>query len=215
MSESMSAQWQPSNPGRLAKQFSRLGWIGFWIQLALIILPVLLFIYLVFFSALDSAQSKGIDLSNYLSYGGLMVMAFTTFWFYRYTRLANRIADPAKRPSQAAVMRTLWIGLWASCLGILFSLLLLLGSVTRLLFALMTMPQTGIPVAAVGGGDPSRTVSAIDAASMSSLLLMLSAEFIVLAFTLWLLFKVTRPSTVTAEVAASDSTGDEGEAHEQ
>ena len=192
MSDESAAQWQPANPEKLAKQFSRLGWVGFWIQLALIIVPVLLFIYLVFFASPDSAQRRGIDLGNYLSFGGLMVMVFTTFWFYRYTRLAERIPDPVKRPSKKAVMRTLWIGLWASCLGILFSLLSLLGSVARLLFSLMTMPQTGIPVAAVGG-DPARTVSAIDAAIMSSLLLMLTAEFIVLAFTLWLLFQVTRP----------------------
>ena len=204
MPDNTSAQWQPSNPAKLAKRFSRLGWTGFWIQLALIIIPVLLFIYLVFIASPDSAQSRGIDLSNYLSHGGLMVMVFTTFWFYRYTRLAGRIADPARRPTQAAVMRTLWIGLWASCLGILFSMLLLLGSVGRLLFALMTMPQTGIPVAAVGGGDPARTVSAIDATSMLSLLLMLSAEFIVLAFTLWLLFQVTRPSARLEESVTTD-----------
>jgi len=204
MSESMSAQWQPSNPAKLAKRFSRLGWTGFWIQLALIIIPVLLLIYLLIFASPDSAQRRGIDLSNYLSYGGLMVMVFTTFWFYRYTRLAGRIADPATRPSQLSVVRTLWIGLWAGCLGILFSMMLLLGSVGRLLFALMTMPQTGIPVAAVGGGDPARTVSAIDATSMLSLLLMLSAEFIVLAFTLWLLFQVTRPSARLEESVTTD-----------
>lgn len=204
MPDNTSVQWQPSNPAKLAKRFSRLGWTGFWIQLVLIIIPVLLFIYLVFIASPDSAQRRGIDLSNYLSHGGLMVMVFTTFWFYRYTRLAGRIADPARRPTQAAVMRTLWIGLWASCLGILFSMLLLLGSVGRLLFALMTMPQTGIPVAAVGGGDPARTVSAIDATSMLSLLLMLSAEFIVLAFTLWLLFQVTRPSSVADDPATPD-----------
>jgi len=88
--------------------------------------------------------------------------------------------------------------------------LLLLASVARLLFSLMTMPQTGIPVAAVGG-DPTRTVSAIDAASMSSLLLTLTAEFIVLAFTLWLLFQVTRPKAEAKEQTAvgPDSTGSE------
>lgn len=151
MSKNVSTQWQPSNPARLARQFSRLGWIGFWMQLVLITVPVLLLIYVLFFARPDSAQSRGIDLSNYLSYGGLMVMVFTTFWFYRYTRLAERIADPAKRPSLKSVVRTLWIGLWASCLGIVFSMLLLLSAVARLLFILMTMPQTGIPIAAVSG----------------------------------------------------------------
>jgi len=201
----MSTQWQPSNPARLARQFSRLGWIGFWMQLALIAVPVLLLIYVLFFASPDSAQRRGIELSNYLSYGGLMVMVFTTLWFYRYTRLATRIADPAKRPSQQSVVRTLWIRLWASCLGIVFSMLLLLSAVARLLFILMTMPQTGIPIAAVSGGDPTRTLSAIDVASLTSLLMMLTAEFIVLAFTLWLLYRVTRPSSTKDEATVSDS----------
>lgn len=194
MSENTKTPWLPSNPESLARQFSRLGWIGFWIQLVLIAVPILLLIYVMFFSGPDSAQSKGIDLSNYLSYGGLMVMLFTTLWFYRYTRLASRITDPDLRPSLSSVTRTLWVGLWASFLGIIFSMLLLLSAVARLLFVLMTMPQTGIPIAAISGADPTRTLSAIDALSLTSLLMMLTAELIVLAFTLWLLFQVSRPA---------------------
>lgn len=194
MSENTKTPWLPSNSESLARQFSRLGWIGFWIQVVLIAVPILLLIYVMFFSGPDSAQSKGIDLSNYLSYGGLLVMLFTTLWFYRYTRLASRITDPDLRPSLSSVTRTLWVGLWASFLGIIFSMLLLLSAVTRLLFVLMTMPQTGIPIAAISGADPTRTLSAIDALSLTSLLMMLTAEFIVLAFTLWLLFQVSRPA---------------------
>ena len=194
MSKNTKTPWLPSNPESLARQFSRLGWIGFWIQVVLIAVPILLLIYVMFFSGPDSAQSKGIDLSNYLSYGGLLVMLFTTLWFYRYTRLASRITDPDLRPSLSSVTRTLWVGLWASFLGIVFSMLLLLSAVARLLFVLMTMPQTGIPIAAISGADPTRTLSAIDALSLTSLLMMLTAEFIVLAFTLWLLFQVSRPA---------------------
>lgn len=204
MSRKTKTPWHPSNPAGMAKQFSRLGWIGFWLQLALIVVPVLLFIYLFFFSAPDSAQSRGIDLSNYLSYGGLLVMLFTTLWFYRYTRLAARIADTSTRPSLASVLRTLWTGVWASCLGILFSMLLLISAVVRLLFVLMTMPQTGIPVAAIAGADPARTLSAIDAASLASLLIMLTAELIVLAFSLWLLSRVYRSVPAKPEPIAGE-----------
>ena len=202
----MNTPWQPTNPTKLANQFSRLGWIGFWTQLALIIVPLLLLVYVLFFASPDNVQRRGIDLENYLSYGGLMVMVFTIFWFYRYTRLAPRIADAEKRPTLLSVTRTLWIGLWASCLGIVFSLLLLFSSVLRFMFVLMTMPQTGIPISAAGG-DPARTLSAIDAASMTALLMMLTAEFIVLTLTLWLMFKVTRPSSdnVATEIVTEES----------
>ena len=86
--------WPPSNPGSLARQFSRLGWIGFWMQLVLVSIPVILILYVLFIGSPESAQRKGIDLSNYLSYGSLLVMLFTIYWFCRYTRLAKRIVEP-------------------------------------------------------------------------------------------------------------------------
>jgi hypothetical protein len=58
---------QPSNPENLAKQFSLLGWIGFWMQLVLVSMPIILLLYVLFFSSPESAQHRGIDLSNCLS----------------------------------------------------------------------------------------------------------------------------------------------------
>lgn len=202
MSNTTKAPWKLSKPENLAKQFSRLGWIGFWMQVALIILPIILLLYVLFMSSPESAQSKGIDLSNYLSYGSLLVMLFTIFWFYRYTRLAKRIPDPALRPAKSSVIQTLWIGLGASGLGILFSMILMINAVLRLLFVLLATPQTGVPFAAPGG-DPSKTLSAFDAVSLTSLLFTLTAELIVLGFSLWLLFRVTRPSAEIAEAVSS------------
>jgi hypothetical protein len=198
MSKEPKEKWRPSNPESISRQFSRLGWIGFWMQIALVSMPVILLVYVLLVSSPDSAQGKGIDLSNYLSYGSLVVMLFTIFWFYRYTRLAQRIVDPELCPPLSSVMRTLWIGLGASGLGILFSMILMINAVLRLLFILLATPQTGIPISATGG-DPARTLSAFDAVSLTSLVFILTAELIVLAFSLWLLFRVTRPSAVTAD----------------
>jgi hypothetical protein len=197
------AQWPPEDPGSLARQFTRLGWIGFWIQLVLVSIPVILILYVLFISNPESAQRKGIDLSNYLSYGSLLVMLFTIFWFYQYTRLAKQIVEPELCPPQASVMKTLWIGLGASCLGILFSMMLMMNAVFRILFILLATPQTGIPIAAAGG-DPSKTLSAIDAVSLTSLLFILTAELMVLAFSLWLLFQVIRPSAEITDAMSTD-----------
>ena len=199
MQNNPSTPWQPANPDRLAKQFSRLGWIGFWIQFALLAVPIILLVYVLFVSSPESAQRRGIDLSNYLSFGSLLVMVFTTFWFYRYTRLGKRIADPELRPPQSSAVRTLWIGLWAGCLGIFFSMLLLLSAVGRILFVLMANPQTGMQIAQGLGTDPTKSLSAMDAVSLTSLLFLLTAELLVLTFSLWLLFRTTRPSAAIAE----------------
>ena len=197
MSSGLTEPWQPANPEGLARDFSRLGWIGFGMQLALISIPIVLLIYVVFVSSPESAQRRGIDLSNYLSHGSLLVMLFTTLWFYRYTRLAPRLADPELRPSHASVMRTLWIGIGAGLVGVSFSMVLMMSAVVRLLFVLLATPQTGIAVASPLGGDPTATLSAIDAVALTALLTSLTAELLVLAFGLWLLFRVTRASTGT------------------
>lgn len=185
--------WQPANPQRLARQFSRLGWLGFWIQAALLIIPVFLLFYVTFFYGPESTYRKGIDLSNYLSYGSLLVLIFTTYWFYTYTRLGPKISDPETRPTQAVVLRKLWIGLWAGVAGIVFSMILMISAVGRMVLVLLTTPQTGIPITAPGGIDPSNTLAAIDAISLKNLLISLTGELIVLSFSLWLLYAVMRP----------------------
>ena len=63
----------------------------------LVSIPILLLVYVLLGSSPDSAQRKGIDLSNYLFSGGLLVMLFTILWFFRYTCLAWRIVDPELR----------------------------------------------------------------------------------------------------------------------
>ncbi len=203
MPKNQNSQEKPSNPKGLAKHFSRLGWTGFWMQVVLLIIPIVLLLYVLFISSPESAQRKGISLGNYLSYGSLGVMLFTTFWFFRYTRLARKIADPKLCPAQSSVIKTVWIGLGASCLGIFFSVIMMINTVFRMLVILLATPQTGIPFAAPGG-DPGTVLSAIDAVSLTSLVLMLSAELIVMLFSLWLLFKLTRPESADADAAISD-----------
>ena len=81
--------------------------------------------------------------------------------------------------------------LWASCLGILFSMLLMMYEVGRLLFVFLRAPQGGVPVIQTETSAPSGWVSAIDMVGLMADLSVLAAELIVLAFTLWLLFRVT------------------------
>ena len=82
--------------------------------------------------------------------------------------------------------------------NIFFSMILLINAVLRLLFILLATSQTGVPISATGG-DPARTLSAFDAVSLTSLVFILTAELIVLAFSFWLLFRVTRPAAGTAD----------------
>ncbi len=82
-------------------------------------------------------------------------------------------------------------------------MILMISAVGRMLLVLLTTPQTGIPITAPGGVDPSKTLAAIDAISLKNLLISLTGELIVLSFSLWLLYKVVRPNAVKTLTAAS------------
>ncbi len=72
-------------------------------------------------------------------------------------------------------------------------MLLLINAVGRMLLVLMANPQTGIQIAQVlGGSDPTMSLSAMDAASLTSVLFLLTTELLVLMLSLWLLFRTTR-----------------------
>lgn len=196
-----SRPWLPVEPERLSKQFSRLGWLGFWLQFALLAVPLLLLAYVLLMSDPGSAQRIGIDLSNYLSYGSLLVMVFTTFWFFRYTRIGKEIANPTWRPDRASVEHALWVGIWASGVGIAFSMILLFSAAGRMLFVLLASPQTGLMISPGLGGDPAQSLSAMDAISLTSLLVILGAELMVLSLSVWLLFLTTRSAPAAPATA--------------
>ena len=77
---------------KIAKSFSRLGWIGLWIQAVLAILPVAMLLYVLFGMTTGSRETLGFI--DYLAFVGVAILGFTALWSYRYTRLGRRIADP-------------------------------------------------------------------------------------------------------------------------
>jgi hypothetical protein len=161
---------RPSSSDSLAKVFSRLGWIGFWIQIVIGSIPVILIIYAVIFGRNNGAGTRGgLLLVEYLTIAGLMVLVFTTIWSYRYTRLAEQIADSTRRPSETAVQQVAWVGVAASTLGIVFSMLVLLFEVGQLLLYFLRAPQAGVPVIQTTGGGQVSWISAADLMSLMAL----------------------------------------------
>ena len=180
------------DPEHVARPLARLGWIAFWLQIALSILPILLLLYVVLRTPPPSGSGRGVDIREYVAFGSLLVLIFTTWWCYRYTRLAERMRTPGSQPSSASVIRALWIGVWASCVGAFLSVLLLLTAVGRLLFIFMLAPQGGVPVFQTSPEDRARWVSAIDMVDLLTIVFTITAEWIVLFFSLWLLARMLR-----------------------
>lgn len=175
---------------KIAKAFARLGWIGVIFQLVLMILPLFMLGYVIYGKVTGTRQL--FDFTEYLAIIGLVIMAFTTFWSFYYTRLASKIRDPQQRPSQQSLVGKLWVGLWASSLGIAVSLLTLFIEASWLLMLFLKAPQGGVPIIRTELENRSDWVSAIDAVSLLAEVSTLAGEFLLLGLTLWLLFRITR-----------------------
>jgi hypothetical protein len=179
--------WQPERPAELGRLFERIGRLGFWIQFVLLVLTVVFGLW-VFSMRPASDAAAGVGMRNVLSFSSLAVLVFTTYWCRRYAAVGPRIASETERPTFARVKKMLWTGLWAGSLGAFLSLGLLIGAVGRMMFLMLANPQVGMMIAPAIG---DQSISAIDALSMMALLLMLGAELIVVALTLWLLYRST------------------------
>lgn len=175
---------------KIAKAFSRLGWIGVCFQLLMMILPLFMLGYVIYGKVTGTRQL--FDLTEYLAIIGLAILAFTTFWSFYYTRLAAKIRDPEQRPSPDSLESKLWVGLWASCIGIGFSLVNLFIEASWLLMLFLKAPQGGVPIIRTELDNRADWVSAIDAVSLLAEVSTLAGEFLLLGLTLCLLFRITR-----------------------
>jgi len=205
MADGTDTEWPDQKRESIGEQFSILGKIGFFTQLALLAVPSLLAVYVLLLGRSNQGSGAGINFGNYVAFGSVLVMLFTTYWFFRYIKMGQRMKDPARCPPRSAILTTLWIGLWAGCLGIAFSMLLLFGAAWRILFVLLTNPQSGMLIAPTAGTNPTYSLSAIDAVSLTLLIISLGAELMVLGMTLWLLFRMTWPTPTKAKAQAEIS----------
>src|SRR5262249_23478968 len=127
----------------------------------------------------------------FLTLINLLMLLFTAWWSYRYTRIGKRIRDSEQPPSESYLVGTVWTGVVATTAGMLFSMISILIETANLLFYFLKSPQAGIPVIQTSGAASTHWVSSVDMLSLMALVLFLFAELIVLVFGLWLLFRTT------------------------
>ena len=199
MIENLNDPLKETTYSGLALTFHRLGWCGFWTQVVIGAIPTVLMSYLFFFASTSEGPRAGFRFVEYLTLASLVVLLFTTIWFFRYTRLAKRITTPEHRPTNDFLSRTTWTGIIASTIGVLISIVVMLVEVAHVLFFFLSVPQAGIPIIQAVDGDRANWVSAVDMVSLMALTITLFAEVIILICSLWLLFQVSIESTKSNE----------------
>jgi hypothetical protein len=186
-----------TNRESLANAFSRLGWSGFWLQVVVGAIPVILMVYFFTFAQSPTGPRAGLPVVEFLTLGSLAILVFTTFWFWRYTRLAKQLREPNSTLPLDSLNQTVWTGITASSIGILFSVSVIFVEAAHLLFYFLSSPQAGVPIIQAQTAGSS-WVSAVDMLSLMALILVLAAEVAVLVLGLWLLFRTAQSCQAAA-----------------
>ena len=195
----------PSKGKSLAGAFYRLGWAGFWLQVVFGSFPIFVLAYYLAFSRRESDSSGGFGFMEYLTIINLLILIFTAFWSYHYTRIGRRIRGAEPGPSESYLIGTVWTGVVAATASILFSMIAILIETANLLFYFLKAPQAGIPVIQTSGAEATYFATSVDMISLMALVLFLFAELIVLVFSLWLLFRTTMGVADTPKSPAADA----------
>jgi hypothetical protein len=210
---------RPKKGSSLARSLIRLGWASFWLQIVFGSLPIILTVYYFIFSRTDASPRSGLPIVEILTIIDLVILLFTVYWSYRYTRLGRQMLNPERRPDESSVLSTVWIGVTAGTVGMLFSMIVLLYEAGNMLFYFLRAPQAGIPQFQTSSGA-AYVVSSVDMISLMALILTLFAELIVLVFSLWLLFRTTLGSAEFPQAAEREGASEvvrqgagEGQAH--
>ncbi|MDQ2633785.1 MAG: DUF3611 family protein [Pseudomonadota bacterium] len=178
----------------LSDAFRRTGRVGFWAQVIIGSLSLVMAVSAFVFDQRAGLGTRGaLAWIQYLTIASLLVLLFTTVWFYRYARLAGTIADPVERPSLASLNRTVWTGVAATALGLVLSMLIMVSEAIQLFIYFLRAPQAGVPVVQTSAGAAS-WVSAGDILSLAAVIAIAFVEVVVLVLGLWLLFRTTSAS---------------------
>jgi hypothetical protein len=177
---------------QIAANLRRLGWIGFWCQLILGSIPVILLAFQWGFS--KEQTMTGIDITNIFSFIDIMTLLFTIFWCFGYTQLGKKLEKAQRNPTKSKILRNLWIGITAN-LGVMF-LAILIGIITlgRLLYVILSLPQGATTILQpVPGGtmvNPGLVIVPMDILGLLAVMNVILAGLIGVTISLWLLSRI-------------------------
>ena len=177
---------------QIAANLRRLGWIGFWCQVILGSIPVILLTFQWIFS--KEQTMAGIDITNIFSFIDIVTLLFTIFWCFGYTRLGKKLEKPEKSPKKAKVLRTIWIGIIAN-LGVML-LAVFIGIITLggLLYTILSLPQGATTILQpVPGGtmvNPGLVIVPMDILGLLAIMNVILAGLVGVTISLWLFSRI-------------------------
>lgn len=173
---------------RIAERFRLSGWLGFWAQVALAFVAFIALLFAWSGQAFSEEENFGINVGIFFAFSSAVALCVNIYFAYRYTRLARELRNlaPGDRPSKAESLRllrlTLFIGAAGVLLGIFGS-----GSGIGVQIAKVVSQPSGIAIS-----EPGNVVRAIDVYVVLANNVNMTAHFVNMAISLWLIDRIQR-----------------------
>ncbi|MGP0127784.1 MAG: DUF3611 family protein [cyanobacterium endosymbiont of Rhopalodia musculus] len=160
------------------------GWRSFWMQ---IVLGIISLLALGTGSLGEGEKNPGTGFGIFFAICGLVVLGISVYFSFRYTKIANLLqsSEPTYRPKRTDTVQVIRWGLIINLIGMLLSLIGTQSVVGNVL--LKSVRQTG----AVRGGAGCLVVAA-DIFSIQANSTAVTAHFIGIGISLWLLSRITK-----------------------
>jgi hypothetical protein len=129
----------------IAHSFRWLGWTGVCLQAILGFIPILVVVTNVLVRT--GQQAGGFSLGLVLAIVCIIILVFSAFWCFRYTRLADKLQERELRPAKARVIQDVRIGLVANIGMMAIAVVIALWRVGALTLKMLTLPQGATVVA--------------------------------------------------------------------
>ncbi len=178
----------PQTVRKIAAQLRRVGWAGFWLQLALAIVSTLIFLFAIPFAS-TGARNPGTGGSLLFAVGGLLAVYISTYWSFRYISIGRKLKNPEIRPKKADTIKVVQWGLLCSVLGLGSSVMGAESIAGTLLGKSLSLAQ---PFAVYSPDALSKIIQPLDIFIVLANTHTITAHFIGIISSLWLLGQISK-----------------------
>lgn len=180
MSSYLESKSYPLERQQIANLLVVLGWSGFWIQLVLTAVSILILGFAILDPSFNLNLKSGAGLLSVV--GGVSVLSFSIYWFFHYVRFARRLeaSEPSLHPSRKETIQILHLGVLVNLAAMLLTLVGIEAVIGGLLLKTLSVPQ-GAAIYRTG-----QLIEPIDIFVVQANVSMIVAQFVGIVIPFWL-----------------------------
>jgi len=184
MSSYLESKSYPSERQQTASLLKYFGWSGFWIQLVLTAVSALILGFAILSPGLNLNLKSGVGLLSVI--GGVAVLSFSVYWFFRYVRFARQLEapEPSFHPSRKETIQVLQLGVLVNLAAMLLTLVGTEAIIGALLLKTLSVPQ------AAAVYRTGQLIEPLDIFVVQANVSMIVAQFVGIGIPFWLASRV-------------------------